>query len=137
MMQFLSNNWMLILALLFVIFMMAQGPIAQLMHGVRSIPGVVAVNLINHENAVIVDVCEEREYEAGHLPGAINIPLRTLTQRIGELGRHKSTPVIVACRSGNRSLRGAVALKKGGFDQVYSLAGGLMAWQRDNFPVEK
>jgi rhodanese-related sulfurtransferase len=54
-----------------------------------------------------------------------------------DLEKHKNKPIIVSCRSGNRSLKGAVILRKHGFATVYNLAGGLQAWERDNLPLEK
>ena len=95
------------------------------------------MQLINHESAIIVDVCEPQEYKSGHIPNAINIPLGHLAGRVKELEKHKAKPILLSCRVGNRSGRGAAILRKHGFEKVYTLAGGFNAWERDNLPVEK
>lgn len=86
---------------------------------------------------MLVDVCEPNEYREGHIPRAVNVPLSQLKERLGELEKYKQRPIVLSCRSGNRSLKAAIMLKRQGFTKVYSLAGGLLAWQRENLPVEK
>lgn len=135
--QFIIHNWYLFVALGVVLFLLAVGPVSQRMHGVKNANAAQAVQLLNRENGVVVDVCEPREFGAGHLPNAINLPLSSLKDRLRDLDKYKNRPVIVSCRSGNRSLKGAVILRKHGFSTVYNLAGGLQAWERDNLPVEK
>lgn len=83
--------------------------------------------------ASIVDVREGWEYERGHLPGAINVPLGELPERMGELGRG---PVILVCASGNRSEKGARLLSRGGFGGVANLLGGTVGWARRGRPLE-
>ena len=116
---------------------MARGWVAQVLYKIKSVGSAEAINLINRESAVVVDVCEPKEYEQGHVPNSINIPLGSLASRVNELDKYKDKPVVVACRSGNRSMRGAIALRKNGFESVYSLSGGILAWQKGNLPVEK
>lgn len=136
-MEFVVNNWYLFLALFVVLAMLFAGPITQMIHNIKSVNNAEAVRLMNHEAGMVVDVCEPREYQSGHILNAVNIPLSTLAARSKELEKHKSKPVIVSCQSGNRSVRGAVILRKHGFASVYTLSGGNLAWQRDNLPMEK
>jgi rhodanese-related sulfurtransferase len=135
--QFLTDNWYLFIALAVVLGMLAQGTVIQLIYKIKSIGTAQAINLINHDSAVVIDVCEPKEYAQGHVPNAINIPLGSLTSRINELEKYKGKPIVVACRAGNRSMKGAMALSKNGFESVYSLSGGLVAWEKGNLPVEK
>lgn len=84
----------------------------------------------DHRNAVgadgqLVDVREPDEFAAGSLPGAENIPLGELPDRLGELDRAR--PVVLLCRSGARSSRAAEFLTESGFDRVVNLAGGMLA----------
>ncbi|MDH3562010.1 MAG: rhodanese-like domain-containing protein, partial [Gammaproteobacteria bacterium] len=81
--------------------------------------------------------CEPKEFSTGHIPNAVNLPLSSLKNRLPDLQKYKDKPIIVSCRTGNRSLKGAVILRKHGFATVYTLAGGLQGWERDNLPVEK
>jgi rhodanese-related sulfurtransferase len=135
--QFLTDNWYLFMALAVVLGLLAQGTVVQLLYKIKSVGSAQAINLINRESAIVIDVCEPKEYQQGHVPNAINIPLSSLSSRIGELEKYKGKPIVVACRAGNRSMKGAIALSRHGFDSVYSLSGGLMAWQKGNLPVEK
>jgi rhodanese-related sulfurtransferase len=136
-MNFVIENWYLFAALVVILVMIAWSPLLRLVYGIRTSAVQGAVNLINRESAIIVDVCEPAEFQQGHLPRAMNIPLANLGARVGELEKYREQPILVTCRSGNRSIRGALTLRKNGFVQVYSLNGGLMAWEKENLPVEK
>jgi rhodanese-related sulfurtransferase len=136
-MQFVLHNWSLFLALFAILGMLAYKPVIQAMYGIKNLLPPQAVQVMNRDDGIVVDVCEPAEYTQGHIVNAINLPLSALPKRVGELDRYRSRPVIVSCRSGNRSVRGALILRKHGFEKVYSLAGGITAWQRDNLPVER
>jgi rhodanese-related sulfurtransferase len=85
--------------------------------------------------AVIVDVREPYELREGYFPGAVHIPLRSLSPRMKELDPSKE--IVVVCRSGNRSITAAQFLQQGGFPQVSSMAGGMIGWTRQRFPVQR
>ena len=136
-MQFIIHNWYLFAALAVIVFLLLVGPATQRLYGVKNTNAAQTVQLLNREDGVIVDVCEPAEFKAGHIPNAINLPLSSLTDRLRELEKHKNKPMIVTCRAGNRSVKAAVILRKHGFPTVYSLAGGLNAWTKENLPVEK
>ena len=95
-----------------------------------------AVQLINREKAVLIDVCEPDEYAAGHAAGAKNVPLGKL-EGSTELPKNKALPLVILCQTGARSARAAGILKKLGFEKPVVLAGGLAAWREANLPVEK
>jgi rhodanese-related sulfurtransferase len=135
--QFVIHNWYLFLALGVILFLLAAGPVRQRFYGIRNANAAQAIQLLNREGGVMVDVCEPQEFMEGHIPRALNLPLSSLKDRWRELERYKDKPIIVSCRSGNRSLKAAVLLRQHGFPVVYSLSGGLLAWQRDNLPLEK
>lgn len=82
----------------------------------------------------ILDVRELDEWQEGHIPGAIHVPLGELPARIVELDSVQ--PVIVVCRSGRRSLDGAGTLTTAGFLDAKSLAGGMLEWADGGHPVE-
>lgn len=136
-MSFIVNNWYLFVALALVLFLLATGPLTQFMHGIKSVNSAQAVQLLNRQDAVVVDVCETKEFEAGHIPRAISLPLASLSDRVRDLEKHKTKPIIVSCRHGNRSVKGATILRRHGFPTVYTLSGGMVAWERDNLPLEK
>lgn len=96
-----------------------------------------AVQLMNREKAVVVDVCESAEFAAGHIVGAKNIPLGELETKLPGVVKNKALPVILVCASGARSGRAVAIAKKLGYEQAQSLGGGLKAWKEANLPVEK
>ena len=102
-----------------------------------SVSTLQATLLINQQNALVLDVRDAAEYENGHLLNARNIPLGELEPRAGELEKHKGKPVIVVCDDGNRSGKAATALRKQGFEQVFTLSGGIRAWRQAGLPLEK
>jgi rhodanese-related sulfurtransferase len=92
-----------------------------------------AQELLEGGEAQIVDVREEYEHEAGHIPGSRHIDLQDLQAQAETLDR--SRPVIFYCRGGDRSTMPAEAFKNSGWD-AHSLAGGLTAWVDTGFPIE-
>jgi rhodanese-related sulfurtransferase len=96
-----------------------------------------AVQLINREKAVVVDVCESDEFAAGHITGAKNVPVGQLQQRLPEVVKNKTVPLILVCASGARASRAAAVAKTLGYDKAVVLGGGMRAWKEANLPVEK
>ena len=136
-MQFVSDNILPITIALLSGTMLLWSVFGNRIRGVKEVDCPAALQLINHKNALVLDVREEGEHKLGHILNSTLIPLGKLNERIGELEKYKEQPVVVVCRTGNRSGSACTALGKHGFTQVYSLAGGVMAWQKANLPLEK
>ena len=134
--EFSVNHWDLVLALIIILMMTFGGGIMRRIRGFKEVTAVDAVALMNREEAAYIDVREDKEYSEGHLLGSVHIPLGQLLDRIDELDKYRQKPVIVGCRSGNRSAMGCARLRKAGFEQVYNLQGGILAWQNVNLPIE-
>ena len=96
-----------------------------------------AVQAMNREKAVVVDVRDPAEFAAEHVQGAKNIPLAELNTRLPAEVKNKATPVILVCGKGTSSRRAAFVAKKLGFDNAQSLAGGYKAWVEAGLPVAK
>lgn len=96
-----------------------------------------ATQMINQGKTVVLDVREPNEFAAGHLRESKNIPLKELPKRLGELEKAKAKNVIVVCQSGVQSPKAASQLNRAGFGTVFSLNGGLAAWQAQGMPVVK
>ena len=96
-----------------------------------------AVQLINRQDAVVIDVRDTGEYEAGHLANAKHVAERQLTERLKELEKFKGKPMIVVCRSGMRSNAAVQVLRRNGFDQAVNMRGGIGSWQQAGMPLEK
>jgi rhodanese-related sulfurtransferase len=105
--------------------------------GIKEVGTVGALQLINHKDAVIVDVRDQKEYETGHLMNSKLIPLGTIKGRIGELEKYREQSILLVCGSGQRSKIAAAQLKNQGFTQAYSLVGGVVAWRKAELPLEK
>ena len=132
-MSFLIDNWMLLLvaltsggALLLPVLMQGKG-----------LNPAEAVLLMNREKAVVIDVCEPGEFAAGHIAGARNVPLAQLEAQLPGVVKNKATPVILVCQAGVRSGRALSVVRKLGYENAQSLAGGLKAWRAASMPVSK
>jgi rhodanese-related sulfurtransferase len=134
-MKFILDNWMLIAVALSSGVMLMLPAIQGAGQG--GLTPAAAVQLINREKAVVIDVCEPSEFAAGHVGGAKNIPLSELEGKLANAVKNKAVPVILVCQSGARSGRAVAIAKKLGFEQAQSLAGGLGAWRSASMPVEK
>lgn len=96
-----------------------------------------AVQLINRRDAVVLDVRDTGDYNAGHITGAKHIPEAQLADRLKELDKFKSRPLVISCRSGTRAGTLSAMLRKQGFAEVFALRGGIAAWQQASLPLEK
>ncbi len=85
------------------------------------------------DGALMLDVREPAEWEAGHIPDATLIPLGELPSRLGELPRNQM--IVTVCRSGNRSAQARDILRAAGFEAVASMTGGMNDWTAGGFPV--
>jgi rhodanese-related sulfurtransferase len=135
--QFITSNFFPISLALMSGAMIVWSMLGNRIRGIQEADIQAALQLINHKNAFVLDVREPDEYKGGHILNSQLIPLGKLKERIGELSKYKNVPVVVVCRSGNRSGTACVTLAKEGFSQAYNLAGGMMAWQKANLPTQK
>ena|SRR5689334_8143877 len=96
-----------------------------------------AVQLINRSDAVVIDLRDDKDYATGHITGARNIPEANLDERLKELDKFKSKPLIVACATGRRAAATVGRLRKNGFAESVALRGGIAAWRQAGMPLEK
>ena len=127
----------MLIAMAFVSGAMLMWPLVS--RGVRagSLTANGAVQLINREKAVVVDVSEAEEFAAGHVGGAKNIPVGQLEEQLPEAVKNKALPLILVCPTGARANRALGVAKKLGYEQAQVLGGGLNAWKEANLPLEK
>jgi rhodanese-related sulfurtransferase len=132
--EFIGNHPLLVgvFAILLALFIRNE-----MQRGGRSLSPQELVNLVNRENAVVVDLRDPKEYEAGHIAGAINIPHPALDKRITELSKHKAKPIALVCRMGQNSGAAGTVLRKHGFENVTRLRGGMIEWRNQSLPVVK
>lgn len=120
-----------ILAVLAIVFEMRQRA-----RGSSSIGTADAVRLAN-SGALLVDVRDSKDYEAGHIIEARSIPAAEIASRAESLKKFKEKPVIVYCDGGFTSAGAARALRAAGFNKVVTLSGGLQGWRQENLPLVK
>ncbi len=95
-----------------------------------------AANLQKTQQAVIIDVRDDKEWQQQHIPGAIHIPLAQLNNRLGELAAYKNTKLVMQCHSGGRSAKATELLTAAGFSNVSNMDGGLLAWNKAGLATE-
>ena len=134
-MKFIVDNWYLILLALVTGAMLVVPILKGAAQG--GLTSAMAVQLINREKAVVIDVCGADEYNAGHVVGAKNVPLADLEARLPQVVKNKALPLIMVCASGPRAARAAAVAKKLGYANAQALAGGIKAWSAAGMPVEK
>lgn len=134
-MEFINQNILLIsivlisgLGLLWPLFMRS---------GANELSPAAATQMINREDALVLDVREADEFANGHLPEAKHIPLGKLAERASELEKFKDKPIIVCCASGVRSGKACGELGKLGFARTYNISGGVDAWVGAGYPIKK
>lgn len=134
-MNFFVDNWYLILLALVSGALLVVPMLKGAAQG--GLTAAMAVQLINREKAVVIDVCSADEYGAGHVVGAKNVPLADLEARLPAVVKNKALPLIMVCASGARAARAADVAKKLGYSNAQVLAGGVKAWSAAGMPVEK
>jgi rhodanese-related sulfurtransferase len=133
--NFIVENWMLIAVAVssgaLLLWPLVKGA------GGGALSPAGAVQLINRERGVVVDIREPEEFSAGHVGGARNVPLGQFEQRLPEVVKNKTVPLILVCASGGRAVRAEAIARKLGYDKAQAMAGGLKSWKEANLPVEK
>ncbi len=95
------------------------------------------VNLVNGDNALVLDVRDKAEYDAGHIVDAINIPFSNIDSRLDELKKHADKTIVITCKMGQHAGSVGTTLRKNGFENVAKLRGGIAEWRNQNLPVVK
>ena len=135
--EFLGNHPYLHMGLAVVIGMIIWSYVGNRFAGYQRIDPQAAVPLLNKQGALMLDVRETKEFKEGHVVGAVHIPLSTLAKRHVELNKHREKPIIVTCRAGTRAGPACSTLRKAGFEQVYLMSGGMLAWESANLPITR
>ena len=132
--EFIGNHPLLIgaFALLLALFIRNE-----MQRGGRSVTAQQLVDLMNRKNALVVDVRDKKEFDAGHIVHAVNIPFSALDSRIDEIKKHLERPIVVACKMGQHSGTAGTILRKHGFQDVCRLNGGVAEWRNQSLPVVK
>lgn len=130
---FLGQQWLLVGALMVLVFLYIQSEIKR---GGQTISVHQLTLLVNRENALVLDVRENAEFKEGHIIDALHIPFAKLKERLAELDKYKDKPVIVVDKMGQHSGAAGKQLREAGFN-VSRLDGGMTEWRSGNLPVIK
>lgn len=136
--EFFRANPMLSLAWLGLFLALVVTTIKSMTSKVKHIGTQELVMLVNKQGAKVVDVRAKEEFRKGHIVDAVNISMSEIkNNQISSLESNKNTPIILVCNAGMTSAQAAQLLVAQGFEQVYSLKGGMGDWQAANMPVQK
>ena len=134
--EFTSNHPILVAAFVAILAMLIGGELRQRLSGVNEVGPGEATRMLNHDNAVIVDMREDKDYREGHIVNAVHTPASN-SDAAQKLEKYRERPVIVYCRSGHTSAGFCSKLRKQGFASVYNLAGGVLGWQKAGLPLNR
>ena len=132
--EFIGNHPILVAAFVVLLALFIRN---ETKRGGRSVTAQQLVELVNKENALVLDVRDKKDYDAGHIVEALNIPFSALNNRVNELKKHRERPIVVACKMGQHSGTAGTILRKHGFANVSRLTGGVTEWRNQSLPVVK
>lgn len=132
--EFVQENSLLFIALAVIVVMLIYSYVGDKLAGFASVSPEEATRLYN-DGATLLDVRTPEEYKSGRIGEAMNLPISQFAQKVESLKLDKSKPIVVYCQTGARSARAAGILTKQGYEKVYNLAGGIMAWKAAGLPV--
>ena len=136
-MKFIVDNWMLFAVAIGSASMLFWPMVKDSVVGGGALSPDAAVQLMNREKAVVIDVSEAEEFATGHIGGAKNIPVNDIDAKLAGAVKNKALPLVLVCSTGARAKRVEAAAKALGYGNVQTLAGGLKAWKAANLPIEK
>lgn len=132
--EFVLSHYVLVSAffLLWAVFFSLESR-----RGGQSVSAQQATNMINREDATVIDLRDADEFRQGHVAGSLNIPMSQFTERVAELDKFKDNPVILVCKTGTTATMAGRQLSTRGFAKVARMQGGIQGWRADNLPVVK
>lgn len=130
--EFAAQQWVLIAALLVVVVMLVA-------HETRKAGPALspqeAINLVNRDGGVFVDLRDAGAYKKGHIADSVHIPLSKLGERHGELESYRDKPVILVCNIGQQAGSASKQLRAAGFEKPFKMAGGMTEWSNLQLPT--
>ena len=135
--EFATNHWILFSVLAVVTYLLLQDIFESSVRKYKTTSAVGAVGLINETETTLVDIREPHEYAKAHIENSLNIPIAKFDKRIEELDKYRGTTVIVTCQTGTRAPQACKKLTKVGFENVYTLSGGMQGWEDLHLPIRR
>lgn len=137
--EFVLRHWALSLLLVVLFLLIVWNEFRTQIGGVKKIFPQQVLDLLNHQNGLVLDIRDGNAFGEGHILSAMHLPVSDFAdnQIPKKLQKYKNLPVIVVCGNGQQSLKIGAQLHKNGFSQIYALQGGLTAWRSAQLPVTK
>ena len=133
--QFITNHWGLWLALIAILALIFINEFLSQKKRAKELSPATAVDKINHDNAIVIDLRDPDAFRAGHIIDAIRASADEFNQQ--RMEKYKTKPIILVCARGLQSATLASKLREQGFTEPMVLAGGLAAWQEASLPLVK
>jgi rhodanese-related sulfurtransferase len=133
--EFVGNHTLLFVAFFMTLGMLVYTEYVRMSGANTALSPYDATQKMNEGNAVFLDVRDESEYKTGHLLNSLSMPVSKLAERMHEVDKFKGKEIVVYCDNGMRATKAISKLKKNGCTQLFSLAGGLTAWEKANLPT--
>ena len=135
--EFIGHHTLLVMLFVVLLLALVGGEVSRLFRGYRELTPAGLTQLINRENALVVDLSSTADFDKGHIVGAKNVLMSQFDPENKELAGIKDRPVAVYCKTGSASAQAATRLVKAGFKQVFWLGGGIASWREANLPLAK
>ncbi|OUR65659.1 sulfurtransferase [Methylophaga sp. 42_25_T18] len=132
--EFIVNHWILVTLFVVLSWLVFSDAIHQKISGILPVGTVQAIQLVNQQKGLFVDIRDAEEFKKEHIADSTNIPLSTLTDGVAKL-KNPAQPIILVCASGQRSRTAAKQMRNSGFTEVYVLKGGLNTWKDAKLPL--
>lgn len=133
---FLQLHWLLSVTLVITLLLLILIEYIKQKSGAIRVSPAQLTQLVNHKNAVIVDVRDANTFLNGHIVGSISLPLKNLEDKFKKIEKLRAQPIVLVCGTGVESNRVVTPLQKKGFT-VYLLEGGINAWKAAEMPLVK
>jgi len=134
---FITEHWVLSVLWIACLAMLLVNEFLQNRLGAKNITPEQAIQLINHQNAVVLDIRSDSVFAEGHILGAEHVVGQRLEKKIKNLHKHIEKPIIIVCATGRDSPKLAAELQQKGFVQTVVLNGGMQAWKAVGLPLVK
>ena len=135
--EFVGNHPLYFSLLISILMLLIWNIFGDMLSGVKLLPPDEVTRLINRDNAKVLDLRTQKEFEKGHIIDAINISVDQVSGQLDKLKKYKKNGVILCCATGSVSSKTARMLMNEGYEKVFSLKGGILSWQNANLPLTK
>ena len=132
--EFSINHWDMVLALLATVAMLI---FTERRKAAPSVTPQQATVMGNNDETLMLDIRSAADFKAGRVLNSKNIPFAELSKRMDDLQKHRDTPVVLICKTGQTAASAANMLRKDGYTKVYRMTGGMVEWTNQGLPLAR